>query len=98
MSEARIDLIQRAFNKLDRNRNGVVTVSDLKGVYNVKHHPKFQNGEMTEKQLLKLFLQKFDTHTKDDQVESFIIHFYNSCQFLISNKSFQKFREISFLF
>lgn len=30
-------------------------------VYNVKHHPKYQNGEWTEDQCFRTFLDSFDT-------------------------------------
>ena len=36
MSEARISLIKAAFAKLDKGGDGVVTIDDLKGVYNVR--------------------------------------------------------------
>ncbi len=47
-------------------KKGVITVEDLKGVYNVKQHPKFQNGEWSEEQILRKFLDTFDTKGKPD--------------------------------
>lgn len=61
MSNSRRDLITRAFKKLDRTCDGVITVEDLKGVYNCKHHPKYQNGEWTEDDVFKEFLRTFET-------------------------------------
>lgn len=37
-----------------------ITIEDLKTVYNVKQNPKFINGEMTEEQCLRKFLDSFD--------------------------------------
>ena len=34
---------------------------DLRGVYDVKNHPKYLNGEATEEQLYTKFLQNFET-------------------------------------
>ena len=35
---------------------------DLRGVYDVKNHPKYLNGEATEEDLYIKFLQKFETN------------------------------------
>jgi hypothetical protein len=45
----------------------------LKGVYNVKHHPKFLNGEMTEDQILRHFLNVFDTKGSEDGTVSYAV-------------------------
>lgn len=69
MSNARKSLINQAFHKLDRTGDGFITVEDLKGVYNVKKHPKYLNGEWSEEQCLRQFLDSFDTpNDKDGQV------------------------------
>lgn len=59
----------QAFRKLDKTGDGVITVDDLRGVYNVRHHPKFQNGEWTEDQIFRKFLDSFDSpNDKDGKV------------------------------
>eukprot|EP00106_Octopus_bimaculoides_P020696 XP_014788138.1 PREDICTED: calcyphosin-like protein [Octopus bimaculoides] len=68
MSQARINIIMQAFSKLDKTHDGIITIEDLKGVYNVKKHPKYLNGEYTEDQCLQLFLDSFDSDNKDGQV------------------------------
>ena len=68
MNNTRKALIIKAFRKLDKTGDGVITVDDLRGVYNVKHHPKFQNGEWTEDQCLRQFLDSFDSQDKDGKV------------------------------
>ncbi|CAM1297777.1 Uncharacterised protein g1932 [Pycnogonum litorale] len=62
MSKARLEIIEKAFGKLDRSGDGIVTVEDISGVYNVTGHPQYQNGEKTAKQLLKEYLAKFEEH------------------------------------
>ncbi|XP_069483227.1 calcyphosin-like protein isoform X2 [Ambystoma mexicanum] len=69
MSNARKEIIAQAFRKLDRTGDGIVTVEDLRGVYNAKHHPKYQNGEWTEDQVFRVFLDNFDSpYDKDGKV------------------------------
>ncbi|XP_062509566.1 calcyphosin-like protein isoform X2 [Corticium candelabrum] len=66
MSKARKDLIIRAFHKLDRSGDGVVTIEDLKGVYDASKHAKYKNGEWTEEQVFRSFLDSFDTPNEAD--------------------------------
>jgi Ca2+-binding EF-hand superfamily protein len=66
MNNARKALIMKAFKKLDKTGDGIVTVEDLRGVYNVKKHPKYLSGEWTEDQCLRVFLDSFDTPNEAD--------------------------------
>ena len=68
MSEARKTLIMKAFRKLDKSGDGVVTIDDLKGVYNVTKHPKYLSGEWTEDRCLREFLDSYDSNDKDGKV------------------------------
>lgn len=70
MNKHRKDLIFQAFQKLDKTGDGVITVEDLKGVYSVKKHPKYLNGEWTEDQCLRTFLDSFDSQDKDGKVSA----------------------------
>lgn len=71
MSKARKDVIMQAFRKLDKTGDGVITIEDLQGVYNPKYHPKYQNGEWTEEQVFRTFLDSFDTpYDKDGKVNN----------------------------
>ncbi|XP_063279796.1 calcyphosin-like protein isoform X2 [Prinia subflava] len=66
MSNARKEIIMQAFQKLDKTGDGVVTIEDLRGVYNVKYHPKYQNGDWTEDQVFRAFLDNFDSPNDKD--------------------------------
>ncbi|XP_016422752.1 calcyphosin-like protein, partial [Sinocyclocheilus rhinocerous] len=61
MSSARKQVINQAFRKFDKTGDGVVTIEDLQGVYNSKHHPKYKSGEWTEEQAFRSFLENFDS-------------------------------------
>ncbi|XP_041474976.1 calcyphosin-like protein [Lytechinus variegatus] len=60
MNQSRVNIVEKAFKKADKTGDGVLTVADLKGVYNVKEHPKYKNGEWTEQQCFESFLKTFD--------------------------------------
>uniref|UniRef100_G1S0L5 Calcyphosine n=1 Tax=Nomascus leucogenys TaxID=61853 RepID=G1S0L5_NOMLE len=68
MSQAREAVIAAAFAKLDRSGDGVVTVDDLRGVYSGRAHPKVRSGKWTEDEVLRRFLDNFDSSEKDGQV------------------------------
>jgi len=77
MSQARKTLITAAFHKLDKVADGNITVEDLKGVYNVKKHPKFLSGEWNEDKCLREFLDSFDApDNKDGVVSLFTLYLY----------------------
>lgn len=73
MNKMRINLIELAFKKLDKTGDGVVTLDDLKGVYNIQSHPEYQNGQKTEKELLETFLKKFEEGGSVDGKVSYLI-------------------------
>jgi len=59
MSPARLDIIKKAFKKLDKTGDGRVTIDDLKLAYNVEHHPKYQSKELSADQVLTQFMDTF---------------------------------------
>ena len=66
MTKSRKKLVHEAYRKLDKNHDGNVTVDDLKGVYNVKKHPKYVSGEWSEDKCIKEFLDSFEVRGNHD--------------------------------
>lgn len=90
MNNGRRQLIILAFRKLDKTGDGVVTVEDLRNVYNVKNHPKYKSGEWTEDQCLREFLDSFDTpDDKDGKItEDEFINYYAGVSASIDNDAY----------
>jgi hypothetical protein len=78
MSSIRLKLIKMAFDKLDRFRDEKITVDDLKSFYNVKKNPKYLNGEWSEEQCLKSFLDSFEIEFHKNNMISYddFINYY----------------------
>ncbi|XP_060552504.1 calcyphosin-like protein [Ruditapes philippinarum] len=68
MALRRIEVTNEAFDSLDANKDGILSIEDLKIVYsvNAKRHPKFISGEWTEEQVLRNFLDSIDTPGNPD--------------------------------
>jgi Ca2+-binding EF-hand superfamily protein len=47
---------------MDKTGDGVVTLADIKLYYKASQHPKVKSGEKTEEQVLKEFLDNFDSN------------------------------------
>ncbi|KAM8827995.1 calcyphosine-like b isoform 1-T2 [Spinachia spinachia] len=78
MSKARKEVVMEAFRKLDKTSDGVITIEDLRGVYNAQYHPKYRNGEWSEDQVFRTFLDSFDSpYDKDGKVtkEEFVNYY-----------------------
>lgn len=61
MNSFRRKLVEQAFNKIDRDGSGDLTIDDLRHVYNTSLHPDVRSGRKTENQVLIEFLKTFET-------------------------------------
>lgn len=70
MCQSRREVVDLAFQKLDKTGDGRITIDDLRGVYNVKYHPRYISGEESEESILNKFLSNFEHGGNDDGVVS----------------------------
>jgi len=52
----------RAFQKMDKDGNGVLDINDIRGVYNAKFHPEVIARKKSEDQIFNEFLNTFEIH------------------------------------
>jgi Ca2+-binding EF-hand superfamily protein len=60
MNQRRIEIVKKAFSKLDRDGSGLVDSKDIAGLYNASRHPLVLSGEKSEMQVLDEFLRAFE--------------------------------------
>ncbi len=54
-----------AYDVLDKNGDGTVTIKDIEIAYDVSCHPDFQSGRKTKEEVLLEFMGVWETHKKD---------------------------------
>lgn len=59
-------MVHKAFNTLDREGSGVITVSDIHNVYDVSCNPDFLEGRLNKQQILENFLNSFEGTSGND--------------------------------
>jgi calcyphosin len=60
LSPAREQLVEKAFQKLDIDNNGVLTLADIREVYDASGHPEVLSGKKTEEEILEDFLYSME--------------------------------------
>lgn len=69
MNNFRRALAEQAFDKIDADHSGDLTIADLHGIYNASQHPDVKAGKRTEDSVLLEFLKTFeclyDYHVND---------------------------------
>lgn len=76
MCQSRKDVVEQAFQKLDKTGDGRITIDDLRGVYNVKCHPRYISGEESEEDILNKFLSNFEHGGNVDGIVSSSMVFF----------------------
>lgn len=60
MNNFRRALAEQAFDKIDADHSGDLTIADLHGVYNASQHPDVKAGKRSEDSVLLEFLKTFE--------------------------------------
>lgn len=60
LSERRLNMVKKAFARMDRDGSGQVQINDLLGIYDVSRNPDFLEGRKTRDEILSEFLQNFE--------------------------------------
>eukprot|EP01116_Phalansterium_solitarium_P016863 TRINITY_DN400_c1_g12_i1.p1 TRINITY_DN400_c1_g12~~TRINITY_DN400_c1_g12_i1.p1 ORF type:complete len:419 (-),score=144.48 TRINITY_DN400_c1_g12_i1:255-1511(-) len=59
MSEARLALVREAFDLLDMDASGGITLDEVAAVYDVTLHPMVKAGKMTAEEALRVFMKQW---------------------------------------
>jgi len=62
MSPSREELVEKAFHKLDQDKNGYIDTVDIIKVYDASKHPEVISKKKSAKELLALFLDTLEIH------------------------------------
>jgi Ca2+-binding EF-hand superfamily protein len=54
--------VKLAFNKLDKDGSGEITLDDMHGVFNAAKHPDVLSGKKTEDEIIMDWLDTFEQH------------------------------------
>ena len=60
LTERRKKLVDKAFQIMDKDHTGTITVNDIKEIYDVTQNPEFIEGRKTREEILEDFLNNFD--------------------------------------
>jgi len=60
LTERRMNMVTKAFELIDRNRNGNISVADIDAIYDVSQNQDFIDGTKTRNEVLEEFLNSFD--------------------------------------
>ncbi|KAK3089169.1 hypothetical protein FSP39_001432 [Pinctada imbricata] len=93
INDRRRAVVEKAFAKMDATGDGVITIEDIRQLYDVSQHPKYQSGEWSADQCFRKFLDSFDSpNDKDGKVttEEFVNYYTGVSASIDSDDYFEK--------
>ena len=76
LNENRLAYIKAAYDKLDVNKDGQVTLEDIAKLYDVSQHPDVMSGRKTPEEAYREFMSMWDTQVADG-----IVTFDEFCEY-----------------
>ncbi len=62
MNNFRVAMVEKVFQKIDINKNGVLDVHDIMELYNVERHPDYKSGKKTRQSIMRDFMKTFEQY------------------------------------
>ena len=68
MNAARLSWVSKAYDKLDKNGDGKVTLDDIAKIIDITKFPEVVNGQMTPKEVYMKYMSLWETQEADGVV------------------------------
>ena len=65
MNDFRMRLVAQAYEKLDKNGDGQITLDDVAQIYDASKHPEVLSGKRSEEDVFREFMSMWDTEKPD---------------------------------
>lgn len=97
MNPSRIAIVDEVFDKLDKSKNGKVSITDIKQTFTAKGHPDVKNASRTQDEVIAEFFNTLEIHMvsrsfkKDQRLskDDFRTYYTNISAFYHSDEEFE---------
>jgi len=76
LNQIRMKAVQDAYQKIDRDQSGDISLNEIEALYDVTNHPKVVRGEWSRREALIDFLQQWDGNTDGSVSREEFIDFF----------------------